>query len=92
MKLPCGHELPAADLASLLPEAVILQAAGSISSARRITIGRKGGRKPLPTPCPRCGVECPSFTSAREHCRKQRAQKRLSPLDQGQQNRNSINP
>ncbi len=68
MKLPCGHELPAADLASLLPEAVILQAAGSISSGRRKTIGRSGGRPR--SDAPRCA--CGKFTLQRARKRNHR--------------------
>lgn len=31
--------------------------------------GRKGGRKPKPTLCARCGIMQPSWSLAQQHCR-----------------------
>lgn len=38
--------------------------------------GQAGGRKPIPTVCPRCGEEQQSATSAAKHCRKPRRRRR----------------
>jgi hypothetical protein len=58
VRLSCGHELL---------ESEILSAAARISVSRRETFGAGSGRKPVPTPCPRCGAECPSAREARLH-------------------------
>ncbi len=70
MKLPCGHNAKPEEIALLLPDSAILARAGQISSRRRQSIGRNGGRPPVPTVCPKCGRECPSARAARAHkCR-----------------------
>jgi hypothetical protein len=41
------------------------------SEARRMAAQRKtkaGGRHKKPTPCPKCGIECPGYRLAQVHC------------------------
>ena len=41
-----------------------------VASRRKVKSGgRNGGRRPIPSPCPKCGVSCPSKRAARDHCR-----------------------
>jgi hypothetical protein len=40
-------------------------------TARKMAAARKtygGGRPTKPTPCPKCGAECPSARKAQAHC------------------------
>lgn len=56
---------------SALPDAEIQSEWARRCQARRVTKsgGRNGGRPPMPTACPRCGVVCGGVKLAREHCR-----------------------
>jgi len=52
-----------------IPDAVLQSEVGRRRGAQRKI--RNGGRPAIPTPCPRCGMDCAGVVAAKAHCRKE---------------------
>lgn len=54
-----------------IPDAAWASEHGRRNSSRVVNRsgGRNGGRKAIPTACPKCGVICSQVREARAHCR-----------------------
>lgn len=69
-----------------IPDALVLSEAAKLHVSRRarniLPSGdqlKHGGRKPVPTPCPRCKVEQPSAGAALRHCKRPYRKSSLAP-------------